>query len=103
MRIKLTPEQIVKSLSALNESGTECWTLKNEHLRREFVFEDFEEAFGFMTKVALLAEEMDHHPNWENVFNRVSIALTTHDLGGLSSLDFELAHKINAVSRRLLS
>lgn len=97
MRIKLNPEQIEKSLSALNERGTGCWTLEKEHLRRAFVFEDFAQAFGFMTKVALLAEEMDHHPNWENVFNRVSIALTTHDLGGLSSLDFELATKINAV------
>ena len=97
MRIKLNPEQIEKSISALNESGTECWTIENEHLRREFVFEDFAQAFGFMTKVALLAEELDHHPNWENVFNKVSISLTTHDLGGLSSLDFELAHKINAV------
>ena len=97
MRIKLNPEQIKQSISALNESGTECWTLENEHLRRAFVFEDFAQAFGFMTKVALLAEELDHHPNWENVFNKVSISLTTHDLGGLSSLDFELAHKINAV------
>ena len=78
MRIELNPEQIEKSISALNESSTECWTLENEHLRRAFVFEDFAQAFGFMTKVALLAEEMDHHPNWENVFNRVSIALTTH-------------------------
>jgi len=97
MRIKLNPEQIEKSISSLNESGTERWTTENGHLRREFVFEDFAQAFGFMTKVALLAEEMDHHPNWENVFNRVSITLTTHDLGGLSALDFELAHKINAV------
>jgi 4a-hydroxytetrahydrobiopterin dehydratase len=97
MRIRLDPEQIEESISALNESATECWTIENEHLRRAFVFEDFAQAFGFMTKVALLAEEMDHHPNWENVFNKVSISLTTHDLGGLSSLDFELAHKINAV------
>jgi len=97
MRIKLNPEQIEKSISALNESGAECWIIENEHLRREFVFEDFAQAFSFMTKVALLAEELDHHPNWENVFNRVSIALSTHDLGGLSSLDFELARKINAV------
>ena len=66
-------------------------------MRRAFVFEDFIEAFGFMAKVALIAEEMDHHPNWENVFNRVSIALTTYDLGGLPSLDFELAHMINTV------
>ncbi|MBC8369444.1 MAG: 4a-hydroxytetrahydrobiopterin dehydratase [Planctomycetes bacterium] len=98
MRIKLNPEQIEKSISALNERGTECWTIENNHLRRAFVFEDFVQAFGFMTKVALLAEEMDHHPNWENVYNKVSIALTTHDLGGLSSLDFELAHNINAVA-----
>ena len=67
MRIKLNPEQIEKSISALNENGAECWTIENEHLRRAFAFEDFAQAFGFMTKVALLAEEMDHHPNWENV------------------------------------
>jgi 4a-hydroxytetrahydrobiopterin dehydratase len=96
MRIKLNPDQIEKGFTALNEGAAECWTLENAKLRREFVFENFVQAFGFMTKVALLAQEMDHHPNWENVFNRVTIALTTHDVGGISSLDFELAHKINA-------
>ena len=96
MRIQLNPEQIGKSLIALNEGSLECWTLESETLRREFVFENFVHAFGFMSKVALLAQEMDHHPNWENVFNRVTIALSTHDLGGISSLDFDLANKINA-------
>ncbi|MDE0904730.1 MAG: 4a-hydroxytetrahydrobiopterin dehydratase [Planctomycetota bacterium] len=96
MRIKLNPDQIEESLTALNEGAAECWTLENAKLHREFVFDNFVQAFGFMTKVALFAQEMDHHPNWENVFNRVTIALTTHDVGGISSLDFELAHKINA-------
>jgi len=61
---------------------------------REFVFGDFVEAFGFMTRVALVAERMDHHPEWSNVYNRVNILLTTHDAGGLSMRDVTLARRI---------
>jgi len=69
----------------------------DERLKRQWQFSDFSEAFAFMTRVALLAESMQHHPNWSNVYNRVTIELTTHDLGGLSNLDAELARSIDAL------
>jgi 4a-hydroxytetrahydrobiopterin dehydratase len=74
------------------------WTLENGRLRRQVTFVDFSEAFGFMTRVALVAESLGHHPEWSNVWNRVTIALTTHDLGGLSNLDVELARRIDALA-----
>lgn len=64
---------------------------------REFVFDDFNQAFGFMTQVALIAEKADHHPEWANVYNRVTILLTTHDAGGLSHRDIEMAEAIEAL------
>jgi 4a-hydroxytetrahydrobiopterin dehydratase len=64
-------------------------------IARDFKFRTFSEAFSFMTRVALLAEKADHHPEWRNVYNRVSIALTTHDVGGLSDKDIELAAAID--------
>jgi 4a-hydroxytetrahydrobiopterin dehydratase len=64
---------------------------------RSLVFADFVEAFGFMTQVALMAERADHHPEWRNVYNRVEILLTTHDAGGLSSRDIEMAAAIDAI------
>ena len=67
-------------------------------LHRELRFADFSEAFGFMSRVALAAEAMGHHPNWSNVWNRVTIDLVTHDLGGVSSLDRTLAERINAIA-----
>ena len=73
------------------------WSVKGERLHRDLKFNSFVDAFGFMAKVALLAESKNHHPNWSNVYNRVSIDLTTHDLGGLSSLDVELAAAIEAL------
>ena len=71
------------------------WTVTGACLQRKLVFKNFIEAFGFMAQVALLAEARNHHPNWSNVYNRVTIELTTHDLGGLSSLDEELASAID--------
>ena len=73
------------------------WQVGDERLKRQWQFSDFSEAFAFMTRVALLAESMQHHPNWTNVYNRVTIELTTHDLGGLSNLDSELARSIDAL------
>lgn len=67
-------------------------------LRRQFVFADFVEAFGFMTRVALLAERMNHHPEWCNVYNRVDVVLTTHDAGGVTALDVDLALAMNALA-----
>jgi len=74
------------------------WALDQGKLYRRFVFDDFVAAFGFMSRVALLAEAMNHHPEWSNVWNRVEIHLTTHDAGGISDLDFQLARKIDALS-----
>ncbi len=66
-------------------------------ITRQFLFADFVEAFGFMTRVAILAEKADHHPEWSNVYNRVDILLTTHDAGGLSVRDVALAKAIDAL------
>ena len=66
-------------------------------ITRRFLFADFPQAFAFMTRVALIAERMDHHPEWENVYNRVEITLTTHDCGGLSARDVTLAQAIDAL------
>lgn len=67
-------------------------------LTQSFTFADFSEAFAFMTRVALLAEKMDHHPEWKNVWNRVDILLTTHDAGGLSTRDIGMAEAIEALA-----
>ena len=71
------------------------WHIDEQKLHKQFVFGNFNEAWGFMNRVALLAETMDHHPEWCNVYNRVDIHLTTHDAGGISERDFELAGKID--------
>ncbi len=73
------------------------WTLASGKLQKTFQFPSFVEAFGFMTQVALHAEALDHHPEWSNVYNRVVIALNTHDVGGISERDFQLAHKIDGL------
>lgn len=67
------------------------WNLEQGKLHRVFEFKSFVEAFGFMSQIAILAEKMDHHPEWSNVYNRVEVFLTTHDAEGISELDFELA------------
>ena len=66
-------------------------------ITREFRFKDFAEAWAFMSRVALLAEKQDHHPDWSNTYNRVTVTLTTHDAGGLSARDVTLAQAIDAI------
>jgi len=88
----LSPEQI----DALPQTLPQ-WSLLNGKLHRELRFADFNEAFGFISRVALIAETLGHHPEWFNVWNKVVIDLTTHDAGGLSSLDLELAQRIDAL------
>ncbi|MBA3896741.1 MAG: 4a-hydroxytetrahydrobiopterin dehydratase [Sphingomonadaceae bacterium] len=83
--------------AALDALGEWDYDEARDALTRSFVFADFAEAFGFMTRVALLAEKADHHPEWSNVWNRVDIALTTHDAGGLSARDVALAKAIDSV------
>ena len=76
----------------------EGWTLRQNALNRDFRFDDFVGAFGFMTQVALLAEQANHHPEWQNVYNRVSIKLTTHDAGSIvTDKDVALAAAINGL------
>lgn len=72
------------------------WDDARNAITRTFVFKDFNEAFGFMSRVALLAEKMDHHPEWFNVYKTVKVTLTTHDAGGLSSLDVTMANAMDA-------
>ena len=71
------------------------WTRDGDTIRRSLRFDDFVTAFGFMSRVALLAEKRDHHPDWSNVYSKVDIALSTHDAGGLTELDFDLAEAID--------
>ncbi len=75
------------------------WTIENGKLHRQFQFPSFIEAFGFMSRVALVAESMGHHPEWFNVYNRVIVDLTTHDAGGITMKDVELARRMNEFSQ----
>ncbi len=90
--MKLSPEAIEVGISRLDG-----WTIKDGKLHKDYVFESFAHAFAFMSGVALAAEAMNHHPEWFNVYNRVSIDLTTHDAGGISAKDLELAAKADAL------
>ena len=93
---KLDAAQVEKALRQLP-----AWKVEQGKLHREFKFADFRAAFGFMTGVALAAEKMDHHPEWENVYNRVSVELTTHDAGGVTQADLELAEAMNAAAHEV--
>jgi 4a-hydroxytetrahydrobiopterin dehydratase len=72
-----------------------------EAIARTFIFKDFNEAFGFMCRAALVAEKRDHHPEWRNVYKTVEVVLSTHDAGGVTSLDIELAKAMNAIAGQL--
>ena len=91
---QLSEEDRTAALDALGD-----WDFYDarDAITRQFLFKDFSEAFAFMTRVALLAEVQDHHPEWSNVWNRVDILLTTHDAGGLSARDVTLATAIDAL------
>ena len=85
---KLSPEAIEK---AMLELVGWRYSSEKEAIEKQFKFRNFSEAFGFMTRSALLAEKLNHHPEWFNVYSRVDVALTTHDVDGLTELDFKLA------------
>ena len=91
--VKLTEAQIPEAVRSLGG-----WQLVDGKLHREYKFRNFVEAWGFMSRVALVAEKMNHHPEWFNVWNMVRIDLSTHEVGGLSSRDVELAQEINALT-----
>jgi 4a-hydroxytetrahydrobiopterin dehydratase len=92
----LTKEE-VKSYLALN---LKSWTQTETAITHEFKFKNFVEAFSFMTAIALEAEKMDHHPDWKNVYNQVTISLNTHTAKGITQLDFDLAKKIDAIYKK---
>lgn len=92
-RQKLSEEEVATRLPDL-----QGWELIDGKLSKTFQFDSFVNAFGFMTSVALAAESLNHHPEWSNVYNRVTIALTTHDVGGISDLDFTLAQRIEDIA-----
>jgi len=88
----LPPDEIAKRLPSLR-----AWSLNGDRLERSWTFPDFAEALAFINRVGVLAETADHHPDIHNSWNRVTLSLTTHDLGGLTEWDFELAKKIDAI------
>ena len=87
--------------SALKELSGWTEVAGREAIARTFVFKDFNEAFGFMSRAALVAEKSDHHPEWRNVYKTVEVVLATHDAGGVTALDIELAKAMNAIARQL--
>jgi len=93
-RKPLTPTELQEALAQLGSP----WELKNDKLHASFKFDNFVAAFGFMTQMALVAERMNHHPEWFNVYNRVEVDLTTHDAGGITLLDSTLAKEMSAAA-----
>ncbi len=94
--VKLTETEIATALSKLP-----AWKLEGGKLHRDYKFADFVAAFGFMTGAALVAQRMDHHPEWFNVWNTVRVDLSTHDAGGITALDVKLAHSMEELAARL--
>ena len=86
---------IDKNQLIIFQAKNPSWTVYNKTIKKEFKFTNFIEAFGFMSKVALLSEKMDHHPDWHNTYNKVIIKLTTHDKGGITNNDIQLAESID--------
>jgi 4a-hydroxytetrahydrobiopterin dehydratase len=91
---KATEQEISAFIEELGE-----WRVENGKLHRDFVFSNFVEAFGFMTRVALVVEKADHHPEWFNVYKKVSVDLTTHEAGGITQKDFDLARRMESLAR----
>ncbi|MEX0976087.1 MAG: 4a-hydroxytetrahydrobiopterin dehydratase [Woeseia sp.] len=92
MANKLSDSQVRERLADLVQ-----WSLIDGKLRREFKFADFVRAFGFMTSAAIEAEKLNHHPEWSNVYNKVTVNLVTHSAKGITELDFKLAKKLDAL------
>ena len=93
---KLTDSEITAGLA--NLTG---WTVQNAKLHREYKFADFAHAFGFMATAAPTIEKNDHHPEWANVYNRVTVDLTTHDAGGITQKDLDLAKLLEGIAKQL--
>ena len=93
---KLTDTEISAALAQLTG-----WSVKSGKLHREYKFPDFAHAFGFMATAAPLIERINHHPEWANVYNRVTVDLTTHDAGGITQNDLDLAKVLEGIAKKL--
>ncbi|WP_323004001.1 4a-hydroxytetrahydrobiopterin dehydratase [Denitromonas sp.] len=93
----MSQKRLTENVLMQNLASLDGWSLNADKtaIARSFRFQDFNAAFGFMSRIALMAERLDHHPAWSNVYNRVDITLTTHDAGGLSDKDMVMARFIN--------
>jgi 4a-hydroxytetrahydrobiopterin dehydratase len=94
--MSLSREPLSAETLAARLAELDGWSLRDERLYKQFGFPDFVRAFGFMTRVALEAEKLDHHPDWSNVYAKVDVSLWTHDAGGITEYDLELARRMNA-------
>lgn len=94
----LNPTELQQSLNDLNRDAAQDWALVNNCLSRSFRFPDFVSAFGFMTRVAMHAEKLNHHPDWSNVYGTVNVSLTTHEAGGITATDFKLARTMERLA-----
>ncbi len=92
--MRLSDEQIKTELA-----GLPGWNVVNSKLHKDFIFDDFVEAFGFMCRAAIHIEKMNHHPEWFNVYNKISVDLTTHDAGGITQNDINLARTLNSLKK----
>lgn len=95
---RYSPQECEAELAGLNKGLDKTWAFEDDKLTKTFKFRDFIEAFGFMTRAAMAAEKKNHHPEWFNVYNSVRIQLTTHDVGGLSVKDFDLAKRMESLA-----
>jgi len=93
---KLSPQQLKEALA-----GLPGWSIQSEKLHREYRFPDFVHAFGFMATAAIAIEKMNHHPEWFNVYSRVTVDLTTHDAGGITQKDVDLARLLDTLAGKL--
>ncbi len=99
MEKRLSEQEIETRLSQLETISGQAWELKDNKLHISLKFKDFVAAFAFMTAAAIHAEKLNHHPEWKNVYNKVEIDLTTHEAGGITALDFELAELMTERAR----
>jgi len=93
--MRLSDEQIRTELAV----GLSGWSVVKSKIHKDFVFDDFVEAFGFMCRAAIHIEKMNHHPEWFNVYNKISVDLTTHDVGGITQNDIMLARTLNLLKK----
>ncbi|MFW8589941.1 4a-hydroxytetrahydrobiopterin dehydratase [Glaciecola sp. 2405UD65-10] len=95
MTSRLNEQELQAALAELNEiAGDDCWLIIDGKLNKTFTFKSFIRAFGWMSQIAIWAEKLKHHPEWFNVYNKVEVNLVTHDVNGISGLDFDLAKKM---------